>query len=48
MIQFNNQEQALDYLDSQQCYLSNPREIIGGGITKLPNGLVVVVGELKN
>lgn len=48
MIQFKNKEQALEYLDTQECYLSNPREIIGGGTTQLPNGLVVVVGELKN
>jgi len=47
MIQFNNKEQALEYLDTQDCYLSNPREIIGGGITTLPSGIVLVVGELK-
>lgn len=40
---FKTKEQALEYLETQQCYLSNDREIIGGGITKLPNGIIVVV-----
>lgn len=40
---FETTEDALDFLDSQDCYLSNPREIVGGGVTRLPNGTLVIV-----